>query len=144
MKYFISQYWKIIVGLVSIFIGGLGFGGVLESLRHHDAPQPTTHRPDNDWIESTLASLDKSLSLTATQKSEIRPQIEAAAREIQLSRQSALLKFEISLLELHRSIAPKLEESQKETLLKSQKSLEKRIKKRSEDILGNFPDSEGE
>ena len=58
MKYFISQYWKIIVGLISIFIGGLGFGGVLESLRHRDDPPPPSFaRPDRDWIRSTLASL---------------------------------------------------------------------------------------
>lgn len=143
MKHFISQYWKIIVGLVSIFIGGLGFGGVLESLRHRDEPPPPpTARSDRDWIESTLASLDESLALTDEQKNHIRPQIESAAREIQLSRQSALLKFEISLLELHRSIAPQLDEQQKAKLSKSQQSLERRIKQHSEALLKAAPEAE--
>ena len=144
MIYFIREYWKIIVGLVSIFIGGLGFGAVLESLRHRDAPlpQPET-RQTGDWIESTIDSLANSLELTDTQKAEIRPQVEATAREIQLSRESALLKFEISLLELHRTIAPKLDPEQREALLKSQESLEKRIRRRSQDVLGDFS-NEGE
>ena len=145
MKYFIRQYWKIIVGLVSIFIGGLGFGAVLESLRHRDDPLPNpATRPNKDWVESTLESLDENLQLTEAQRSAIRPQVEAAAREIQLSRESALLKFEISLLELHRSIAPTLEDEQRETLLRSQKTLEKRIEKRSKNVLGSFPAGDGE
>jgi hypothetical protein len=138
VNHFISQYWKIIVGLTAIFIGGLGFGGVIESLRHrHDPPPPPpTSGSDRDWIESTLGNLDQSLALSDQQKELIRPQIEAAAREILLSRESALLKFELSLLSLHRSIAPTLDEAQKKKLMESQQSLEKRIKKRSDDLLG--------
>jgi len=136
VKYFISQYWKIIVGIVSIFIGGLGFGAVLESLRHRDVPPPPpSNRVGQDWIESTVASLDKSLALTDTQKATIRPKVEAAAHEIQLSRESALLKFELSLLELHTSIAPDLDEEQKAKLLKSRESLESRIQQRKSRLL---------
>jgi hypothetical protein len=137
VKFFISQYWKIIIGLISIFIGGLGFGGVLESLRHRTSTPPPTinERQDQDWIDSTLASLDASLTLTESQKSEIRPLIETAAREIQLSRESALIKFELSLLELHRAIAPKLEAEQQQQLHKSEQSLEKRIQQRTENLL---------
>ena len=94
MNYFIRQYWKIIVGITCIFIGGLGFGGVLESLRHrNNPPPPVMSDSDKDWIDSTLASLDQNLSLTDEQKKLIIPQIESTAREIQLSRESALLKL---------------------------------------------------
>ena len=136
MKYFIVQYWKIIAGIVSVFIGGLGFGAVLESLRHRDnPPPPPAPVVDKDWVESTLASLHDSLGLSDEQREAIRPHVQAAAREIQLSRQSAIIKFEISLLELHRSIAPNLGEEQKEKLQKSQAILEKRIQQRSAALL---------
>ncbi|MGI9240145.1 MAG: hypothetical protein ACR2RV_05060 [Verrucomicrobiales bacterium] len=143
MKYFISQYWKIIVGLISIFIGGLGFGGVLESLRHRESPVPSgAARSDVDWIESTLASLDQSLALSEEQVERLRPKVEATANEIQLSRQSALLKFELSLLELHRSIAPDLDDAQQKTLGRSQKELEERIRLRTEALLSTAPSVE--
>ena len=138
MKYFISQYWKIALGLISIFIGGLGFGGVLESLRHRQTiTLEDTNSVGEDWIESTLANLDQSLSLTDAQKQRIRPQIEATAQEIELSRESALLKLEISLLKLHRSIAPVLDPSQRDELGRSEKSLEARIQQRTEALLGS-------
>lgn len=138
MKYFISQYWKIALGLVSIFVGGLGFGGVIESLRHRQSPElPHAASVGDDWIDSTLANLDRGLKLTNAQKLRIRPKIEAAAQEIELSRESALLKFEISLLKLHRSIAADLEDSQLDELDRSEKSLEARIQQRTEKLLGN-------
>lgn len=141
MRYYISQYWKIAVGLVSIFIGGLGFGGVLESMRQRHSEQQIEVASDHvDWISSTLTSLDRSLSLTDTQKERLRPKIESAAREIELSRESALLKFEISLLKLHRSIASELNPSQLKELRKSERKLEDRIQQRSEALLQEEPD----
>ena len=130
MRYYISQYWRIAVGLVSIFIG------VLESMRNrhpeHQAEGASDHA---DWISSTLTNLDRSLSLTDAQKERLRPKIESAAREIELSRESALLKFEISLLKLHRSIASELDPGQLRELKKSERKLEDRIQQRSEALL---------
>ena len=137
MKYFVTQYWKIIIGIIAVFIGGLGFGGVLESLRHRSEPEAiyAQSKPSADWIDSTIASLDAQLHLSEAQKNAIRPQVENVAREIQLSRESALLKFELSLLELHRAIAPELDATQMKQLQRSQKNLEKRIKQRSDALL---------
>jgi hypothetical protein len=138
MKYFVSQYWKIALGLASIFIGGLGFGGVLESLRHRQTVGlPEAASVGEDWIESTLTNLDRSLSLTDAQKLRIRPEIEAAAHEIEMSREGALLKFEISLLKFHRAIAPALDPAQRDELNRSEKSLETQIQQRTERLLGS-------
>jgi len=72
MKVF--RHWKMILGLLAIFVAGMGAGGflavtgIIKFVRHQAKPEV--------WLNARMAELDRRLKLTPEQNEKIKPILE--------------------------------------------------------------------
>ena len=68
------RHWKMILGLLAIFVAGMGAGGflavagIVKIVKHQAKPEV--------WLNARMSELGKSLNLTADQKKKIKPLLE--------------------------------------------------------------------
>lgn len=68
------RHWKMILGLLAIFVAGMGAGGflaitgVIKIVKHQAKPEV--------WLDARMEELDRRLKLTPEQKQKIKPVLE--------------------------------------------------------------------
>ena len=114
MKPKLRDYLTILMALVAIFLSGYGVGHLIGEKKGIDqAPPaiPIISNPEDStqpWEERTLDRLQQTLSLNTEQEVAVGNEIALISEEINKSRNEALHKYFLSLLELHDRILPHL------------------------------------
>ena len=100
------RHWKMILGLLAIFVAGVGTGGVgTIVVLHRVFTKPVVSR---NWADARLRDLETRLKLTPEQKERIKPIAERTADRFRAIGGEAFEKILVTARETHEEIGKEL------------------------------------
>lgn len=106
------RHWKMILGLLAIFIAGMGTGGflaiagIIKIVKHQAKPEV--------WLDARMAEMDHKLKLTPEQKAKIRPLLEGVVDQFHGIVNQGFADFLIVIGEAHDKVNAELTPEQRE------------------------------
>lgn len=122
----VFYHWKMILGLVAIFVTGILVGFVIVfSIVHHAATHPVLM---NAWVDARVGELNRRLKLTPEQKQKIRPIVEKAGLHIREIVGHGLADFAQTERDAHDELIKELTPEQQQKMDKMRDDIRKHLR----------------